>query len=45
MEALVEETFTGMHPFLLAGVIVFTITVLVKSADLLVGAAVGLSER
>ena len=45
MEALFEETFTGMHPFLLAGVIVFTITVLVKSADLLVGAAVGLSER
>ena len=45
MEALFEETFARMNPFLLAGVIIFTITVLVKSADLLVDAAVGLSER
>ena len=34
MEALFEETFVGMNPLLLAGVIVFTIAVLVKSADL-----------
>jgi cation:H+ antiporter len=45
MEALLEDLFSGMHPLLLAIVIIVTIGALAKSADWLVDAAVALSER
>ena len=45
MEAWLEALFSDMNALLIAGVIVFSIMVLGKSADWLVDSAVSLSER
>jgi cation:H+ antiporter len=45
MDAFLEALFVDMNSLLLAGVIVFSLVVLARSADGLVDAAVALSER